>query len=113
MPKLTSQTVERYLPWFLALMVAVGIAAFIGAGVSASGQDRSGPLINGSTNPVESVTPGDGDEVLQQAVVGVDLDAAWEADLIIGGELIPPAELDANPATGSYSFSPGLSLIHI
>jgi len=97
---------ERATPFLIVFLLVVGIGSFVLAGFSGGGGRDGQPQVNGGVNPIESMFPRDGDEVLQQVSVGLDLDAAWEADLVINGTLIPPNQLDGNASTGIYSFTP-------
>lgn len=55
--------------------------------------------------PLESVSPEPGSTVIRQAVVEVDLEIGYEADIYVNGFLVPEATFV--PATGVYRWAPG------
>lgn len=56
---------------------------------------------------IESVSPGNGDEVLAQSSVSIDLAEGYFAELTINGIKIPEAELRRIDALNSVEFQPG------
>ncbi len=56
---------------------------------------------------VESFSPGEGDLVVQPIKVVLDLQADYDARLVIDGIAIPPEQVDSIVATGRHQFEPG------
>jgi hypothetical protein len=56
---------------------------------------------------VEHFVPNEGDLILRQDQVGVDLKAGYDADLVIEGHLIPEDQLDKNEPLNQVFYRPG------
>lgn len=54
--------------------------------------------------PIEAVSPAPGDRVIRQAVVSVDLEVGYEAQIYVDGMPVPDADFVA--ATGVYQWGP-------
>lgn len=54
--------------------------------------------------PIESVSPAPGERAIRQAVVSVDLEVGYEAQIYVDGMPVPDA--DFVPATGVYQWAP-------
>lgn len=57
--------------------------------------------------PLESVTPGPSSIVIAQTEVIVEIALGYEVGLVVDGIPIPPGEIDAVPATGTFRWRPG------
>lgn len=99
--------IERLTPVLIAVLAAVAVGAFALAVTTGGGSSDERISVTGGVNPIERAFPGQGDEVLQQAAVGVDLDAAWSAIITINGIPIPNEQMVSDAAIGLYSFTPG------
>lgn len=56
---------------------------------------------------VESTDPKDGDKILQQAQITIDLMAGWDASMTIDGRIIPEDQLIKVREQGLIKFQPG------
>lgn len=86
----------------LTLLGIAFIAIVIGA-VLFGPSGGSGSL----PDPVDAIAPGDGDLVLRQTTVVLDLQPGYEARLRIDDTLIPDAEVRRIEGTGLHEFVPG------
>ena len=86
------------IPFFL-LVAAIGIASLVLDDGGSGGTPES--LV------IEVLIPSDGDKVLQQGEVGVDLLTGWDAHLTINGVRIPEEELIRLDEFGLITFKPG------
>lgn len=57
--------------------------------------------------PVEAIAPGDGDLVLRQTTVVLDLESGYRAQLTIDGTPIPDAQMRRIEGTGLHEYAPG------
>lgn len=57
--------------------------------------------------PLESVYPLPGDVLAAQAEVVIELPAGYVATLVVDGRPVPPDEVVAVPATGTFRWRPG------
>jgi hypothetical protein len=90
----------------LAVAAALAVAALaLYAGISRTETD-DGSTVN-RPDVVEQIIPRRGAEALQQAEVGIDLAAGYEAALILNGTPIPTAELRLVPEQNQVFFAPG------
>jgi hypothetical protein len=86
----------------LAVLGIVFIVIVIGAVLfTPSGDPGAVP------DPVDSIAPADGDLVLRQTTVVLDLQSGYEARLTIDGTPIPPTEVAFIEGTGRHEFAPG------
>lgn len=87
-------------------LVYAGLAllavAIVALGIVFAPRGTPSPL----PGPVEAVFPGDGDAVIRQAQVEVDLAVGYEADLEVDGYPIPSAEVFFDPSTGLLRWGP-------
>jgi hypothetical protein len=101
----------------LLVLVAVGAGMVIWAFTNGSDQAND-PSVTGSgaqtqaggdiaQKAVEHFSPKEGDLVLRQDQVGVDLRPGWDADLIIDGKQIPRDQLDRNEPLNQVFYRPG------
>ena len=56
--------------------------------------------------PVESLTPHPNDSVLAQAIVEVDLEAGYRAEIYVDGFLVPANEVSFVESTGVHRWQP-------
>jgi hypothetical protein len=79
---------------FVALVVAVVIAY-------PSGDAASLPA------PLEAVSPVPGDVVVAQVAIEIDLPIGYRIDLVVDGQPVPPDEIVAVDALGTFRWYPG------
>lgn len=72
------------------LVLAVAVAGFVVAGLSTDTDDGSGVAVSGADGAsggaptgVERRIPGDGDEILGQETIGIDLAPGWTGELLL------------------------------
>ena len=89
----------------LIVVLVVGAVVALAAGVRATdtGDDDSA----GSPDVVERLIPRDGDEVIRQAELGIDLAPGYEGRLEVNGVAIPEDELRLVAAQNEVFFTPG------
>ena len=85
-----------YVGLGLIVVAAVALAVAFGGG----GDPVALPAV------VESLRPGPGDSVLAQAILEVDLQPGFRAQIFIDGFPIPPAEVTFVEATGVHRWQP-------
>ncbi len=91
----------------LALLV-VGALGALYAGVRATDTGREGPVsVSGRPDVVEHLIPGEGDAVIRQAELGIDLGPGYEGALVVNGVPIPEDELRLVPQQNQVFFTPG------
>lgn len=56
--------------------------------------------------PIESLTPHPNDAVLSQAILEIDLEAGYRAEIFVDGFAIPPNEVTFVEATGVHRWQP-------
>ena len=87
--------------WIYAGLALAAVAVIaLGVALSPEGEPVELPA------PLEAVSPRPGDAVLRQAVLEVDLDVGYVADIYVDGFLVPPDEIDFVEATGVYRWAP-------
>lgn len=89
--------------WLVALAVVLVVGAAVVGLVEVTGSDPH-PVGSGA---IERLIPAPDDKVLQQATVGIDLAAGYEAGLSLNGVAIPPAQLDVTTGLHLVEFRPG------
>lgn len=87
-----------------ALAVAV-----ISLGIVFAPQGEETPL----PGPVEAVFPRPNDRVLQQAVVEVDLEAGYVAEIWVDGFRVPDSEVTFVEATGVHRWAPSPTSLYL
>jgi hypothetical protein len=88
----------------IAVLVAgAAVALFFGVRATDTGDDEPGS----PSKVVERFIPGEGDEVIRQAELGIDLAPGYEGALIINGVEIPTGELRLVPEQNQVFFTPG------
>jgi hypothetical protein len=88
----------------LIAVLVVGALAALFAGVRATDTGEDDPV---SPDIVEHLKPGEGDEVIRQAELGIDLAPGYEGTLVINGIEIPDDELRLVPEQNQVFFTPG------
>jgi hypothetical protein len=83
---------------FLLLVAAGGVASLV-----LGGGDGGSP----EAQVIERLIPGEQEQVLRQAEVGIDLLTGWDATLAIEGVEIPDGQLDRIEDLGQVRFLPG------
>jgi hypothetical protein len=83
------------------LLVIAGLGVY---GVTKLTSESSASLDNGV---IEQLIPADGDKLLQQASVGIDLQTGYTASLAVNGTAIPDDQLDKIVAFNRVMFQPG------
>lgn len=89
------------------LLVSAGIAVgliLIGMGLQSATTGRDAQNIPAA---IEEMSPGPGDQVVQQAQISVDLVEGYEASLEIDGIALETTRLDELSAEGNNSLEPG------
>jgi len=84
--------------------LVVGALAALFAGVRATDTGEDDPV---SPDIVERLVPSEGDEVIRQAELGVDLAPGYEGALTVNGVAIPTDELRLVPEQNQVFFTPG------
>jgi hypothetical protein len=94
---------------FAVFMLAVAVAAFVGAVLaSTSGDDNEAPILSaGGEDVVESLIPARDSQVPQQTTVGIDLLVGWVGTLVVNGTEVPEDQLDVTPELALIQFTPG------
>ncbi len=91
----------------IALMVAGALAALY-AGIKATDTADDNPVtVSGRPDVVEAIQPGEDDEVIRQAELGIDLAPGYEGTLVVNGVAIPDDELRLVPEQNQVFFTPG------
>jgi hypothetical protein len=85
-----------YLGLGLIVIAAVALAVAFGGSGEPTGLPR----------PVEAVGPGPGESALAQAILEVDLQPGFLAQIFIDGSPVPPAEVTFIEATGLHKWQP-------
>lgn len=89
-------------------VLVVGALAALYAGVRATDTGDDDPVtVSGRPDVVERLIPGEGDEVIRQAELGIDLAPGYEGTLLVNGVEIPDDELRLVPAQNQVFFTPG------
>lgn len=105
-PPRTPMSNARYRSIVAAALVAAGAALFLG--VRAADTDGEDAVeVRSRPDVVEHVFPPNGDQVLRQTEIGIDLAPGHEATLIINGQPIPDEELRKVPEQNQVFFQPG------
>jgi hypothetical protein len=91
----------------IAAMVMVAFTALY-LGVRATDTGDADPVtVSGRPDVVERLVPREGDEVIRQAELGIDLAPGYEGALAINGIEIPTEELRLVPEQNQVFFTPG------
>lgn len=101
-PTLGKPQYPRWL-WLLGLGVILVIAASVTA-LAFLGEDSDDTTHDAA---IEQFFPTEGDKIFQQAPVGLDLEAGFDARLALNGVAIPEDQLDKTPALNLVLFTPG------
>jgi len=89
-------------------VLVVGALAALYAGVRATDTADDDPVtVSGRPDVVERLVPGEGDEVIRQAELGIDLAPGYEGTLVVNGVEIPDDELRLVPEQNQVFFTPG------
>jgi hypothetical protein len=89
-------------------LLVVGSCAALYAGVRATSSGDGEPVtVSGRPDVVEHLVPGEGDDVLRQAELGIDLAPGYEGALVVNGLPIPTEELRLVPEQNQVFFTPG------
>ena len=97
---------RRYRALVAVAMLAAGAALFFGVRAADTDGDDS-VEVRSRPDVVEHVYPPNGDQVLRQSEIGIDLAPGYEATLIVNGEPIPEEELRRVPEQNQVFFLPG------
>jgi len=87
-------------------VLLLGAAATLYAGVRATDTGEDDAVGTGA-GVVERLIPRDGDEVLRQAELGIDLAPGFEGALVVNGIEIPTEDLRLVPEQNQVFFTPG------
>jgi hypothetical protein len=98
----TPMSEGRYRLLIAVLVVGAFAALFAGVRATDTGDDE--PV---DREVVERLIPGDGDEVIRQAELGIDLAPGYEGTLLVNGIEIPVDELRLVPEQNEVFFTPG------
>src|SRR6201999_183785 len=82
------------------LLVAVG-------GVYAVTRQESGSSANIDGGVIRELTPANNSKILQQEMIGIQLQPGYDASLAVNGIAIPDDQLHKVPATNEVDFTPG------
>jgi hypothetical protein len=93
----------RHRLLIVVLVAGAAAALFFGVRATDTGDDEPGS----ASNVVEHFIPAEGDEVIRQAELGVDLAPGYEGALFINGVEIPTDELRLVPQQNQVFFTPG------
>jgi hypothetical protein len=85
------------------LVAAAGVALFFGVRATETGDGEPGS----PSKVVEHFIPGEGDSVIRQSELGVDLAPGYEGALVINGVEIPTEDLRLVPEQNQVFFTPG------
>jgi hypothetical protein len=88
------------------LVLIVPLLVAVLAGVLLWANNREGTP-NADNKIVESVSPEERSNVLQQSTVTIDMLSGWDASLVIDGRSIPDDQLTKVTSQGVVSFEPG------
>ena len=100
----------------IVLLLAVGVAAMWWAFSSDGRQEDPAATDPGAQSDsggdvaqeaVERFVPQEGEQILRQDQVGVDLKPGYDADLVVEGHLIPEDQLDKVEAQNEVYYRPG------
>ena len=94
-----SQT--RYRILFMVLGLALALVVVFAVVWAPGGREFELP------EAVESIAPGNGDTVLRQIDLVIDMQVGYDIELFVDGRLIPPSEISHTEATGRYVWAPG------
>ena len=94
-----SQT--RYRIIFMILGLALALVVMFAVVWAPGGREFQLPAA------VESIAPGNGETVLRQIDLQIDMQVGYDIELFIDGRLIPPSEITFTEATGKYVWRPG------
>lgn len=94
----------RYRLIFLLLGVSLALVAVFAVIWAPGGREFQLPPA------VESISPGNGETVLRQIALRVDMQVGYSIMLFIDGVEIPVDQLEFTEATGRYSWAPGQSM---
>jgi hypothetical protein len=95
---------------FRLVITATVIVAFavLYLGVRATDTGDADPVtVSGRPDVVEHLVPSEGDEVIRQAELGIDLAPGFEGALLVNGVEIPTEELRLVPEQNQVFFTPG------
>ncbi len=91
----------------IAAMVTVAVAAlYLGVRATDTG-DKDPVTVSGRPDVVERLVPSEGDSVIRQAELGIDLAPGYEGTLVVNGVEIPADELRVVPEQNQVFFTPG------
>ena len=90
--------------WYVAGGLALVIAVCVAILATQSASPNSANLDDGV---VEQLIPADGDKILQQEPVGIDLAAGYDGTLAVNGVPIPDDQLQRVPQLNLVQFQPG------
>lgn len=96
----------RYRALVVLALVAAGTALFLAIRSTDTGNDDT-VEVRSRPDVVERVFPRDGDQVLRQTEIGIDLAPGHEATLVVNGLPIPDDELRREAAQNQVFFLPG------
>ncbi len=98
-----SNRAHRTIRWLLAL-AAIGLLVTAGLVAETGGSDGTAAGVEG----VESLRPAEGDEVLRQTPIQVDLDVGWGLEsLALNGTTIPEDEWQVTSELALWEYVPG------
>jgi hypothetical protein len=96
----------RYRLLIAGALVAAGVALFV-AIQSTNTEEDTPPRVAARPEVVEHLFPPNGDQVLRQTELGIDLASGYEGLLIVNGQPIPEDELRRVPEQNQVFFLPG------
>lgn len=102
----TPMSTGRYRVVVALALAAAAVALFLGVRATDTSGDDS-VAIQSRPEVVEHVYPSNGDQVLRQTEIGIDLAPGWEGALIVNGQPIPDDELRLVPEQNQVFFLPG------
>jgi hypothetical protein len=88
----------------LAVLAALGLFVLAGLAADTDSAEDDVPITGAA---VEQLTPAEGDQVLQQQLVQIDLASGWTGDLSINGIRIPEDQLERNEGLSTIGYQPG------
>lgn len=88
-------------------VLVVGACAALYAGVRATDTGEDDVAVSGGRDVVEHLVPGNGDDVIRQAELGIDLAPGFEGAITLNGVPIPEEELRIVAEQNQVFFTPG------
>jgi hypothetical protein len=96
----------RYRALVAIALLAAAAALFLGVRAADTGGEDA-VEVRSRPDVVEHVYPPNGDQVLRQSEIGIDLAPGYDGTLVVNGQPIPEEELRRVPEQNQIFFLPG------